>query len=200
MSSAIATFDALTIVEELENTSQGASDSEVSAFAYLACVLSLYAGRAADIWGYEFAATAAGAPVSAALTESLADLRVAGFVGQHGPTNRITAAGKRNIEEWRGWRRFQNRREFLLGACGSSLFLPTALVTDSLTFEPQLRAALALSSTRSLLDEAGSLMLQQQLDVLRAEVGVVSDPLVPAVIWLRYLTLLRGSVTGSTLP
>ena len=69
MTSAVALFDALSIVSELDPIAEGASNSEVGAFAYLACLLYAFAGNDPSSWGYAFAATPTGAPVSSVVAD-----------------------------------------------------------------------------------------------------------------------------------
>jgi len=192
VSSALAAYDALIVVSELEQITDGISDGEVNVFAYLARLLSLFARDASDVcWGYGFAATQVGAPVSAALTAAIEDLRQSRLIETAGEVNRITARGRGELSLWQSLQRFSGRSRFLRGACGVALLLPTALITDSIGLEPQLKGALVLQSPRALLDEAGRSLLRPHVDGLRAAVGDTLDQMIPAVVWLKYLAQSR---------
>ncbi len=188
---AIAFFDALSIVAYLDRSAGGATDGEVSAFAYLACLLSTYAGNSPASWGYGFAATGAGAPVSATIAGALDEMRRSGLIEVSASSNRLATRGSAELAMWSELAYLSGRSDYLRGACGTALVLPTALVTDALSLEPQLLAAARLDSTRPLLDESGELLLRPHFDQLRAAIGETHDSMVPAVIWLRLLADMR---------
>ena len=199
MTSAVALFDALSIVSELDPIAEGASNGEVGAFAYLACLLYAFAGNDPSSWGYAFVATPKGAPVSSVLAEATNDLRLGGFLELRGPVNWVTALGSREIQDWGRLDWLSRREGFLRGACGAALLLSPAVVTDSLSLEPQLSTATALHSTRSLLDEPGRLLVEPHFNQLRIALGATRNSIVPAVIWLRYLAEARLRTEATTI-
>ena len=183
-----AVYDSLFIANKLEIVSGGAADSEISNFAYLACLLSVYKGHPPSEWGYRFAATSSAAPFSPDLADAVEALLMAGLLVDSQEGVKATPTGRGELAGMGALRRLLWRSQYLEAACGSALALPLPLVGESLAKEPQLRSALALSSSRPLLDEAGSRAIISHFAVLADAVPDASSLLVPAVVWLGFLS------------
>ncbi len=187
-----AAHDALVIVDSLEGALDGVTQAEVHLVAYLACILSLYRGRAVSDWGYGFVRSEWGAPYSAAIAGALDALCARGYLRVKNGTFRLTDDGRefrsflteRNEHVWR-W-------PYLDGARGSLLALPAGFVRAALREEPSLKQARLHSQARALLSRSDSDAIHDQFRALGEAVGVsVDDLLVPSVVWLTYLADVR---------
>jgi hypothetical protein len=182
-----ATFDCLSIIDELVQIAGGAGESEIANFGYLSCLLSVYRGAPPSDWGYGFAATKVAAPYSEDLSEALETCRLSGLVDEGASGFSLSSRGLAELEGLSGLRRFSPRRSYLRAACQSATAIPLPLVTESLSAEPQLRQALRLASQRPLLDEAGRHVVLSHFSALAQAVPAAEDLFVPAVVWLAYL-------------
>jgi hypothetical protein len=182
-----AIFDCLEICRNLEDISCGAGELEIANFGYLGCLLSVYNGSPPTEWGYEFNATHSAAPFSAELADSIAMLADSGHIVEGDNGLQLTQRGAQELDRFQGLQRFKERGQYVAAACQSASAIPLPLVTESLGAEPQLRAALKLSSSRKLLDEAGRHAIMAHFAALAQAVPEAVDLLVPAVVWLSYL-------------
>jgi hypothetical protein len=189
-----AVFDTLTITKELSVVSGGATEGEISLFAYLSCLLSVYEGNPPSEWGYQFSATHSAAPYSDSLASAVNELKISSLLVDSSSGMQLSNEG---LEEWRQYaplERFQARMPYLAGACGSTLLMPLPAVGESISAEPSLRRALELSSKRELLGEGGRETLMEHFRAVSAAVPEAEDLMIPAVVWLQYLsTTLDGA-------
>jgi hypothetical protein len=81
---------------------------------------------------------------------------------------------------------------YLDAASATALAIPLPAVADALSFEPGLRRALRFVKVRALLDEAGIALLEEQFAAVHAALAdrgaAQEDLMVPAVVWLTYLS------------
>ena len=182
-----AAFDVMFIADALTEVAGGATDHEIALFSYLSCLLSVYRGRPPADWGYRFTATRLEAPYSDALSTAVKHLQAMGLL--HGDKNgvHVTDRGKRELSLLSQLRRFASRTPYLSAACNSALAIPLPMVGTSLSAEPQLSRAIALSSTRPLLDEVGARAIHGHFAALSRALPDSSDLFVSAVVWLSYL-------------
>ena len=184
-----AVYDSLFIVNFSTPRGYAITLSEVTYFAYLACLLSVYSGEPAGRWGYVFAATRSMSPFSDALGEATETLTNSGRFETHGA--RGLAATDRGASELAGYSSqhlFQSRLKYLRAACNSSLAVPLPAVGAALSNEPELQRALAISASRELLlDEAGPRVLHQHFQGLRDALPDSSDLFLAAVTWIGML-------------
>ncbi|MFE4412339.1 hypothetical protein [Streptomyces sp. NPDC056821] len=182
-----AVYDTLSISKELSAVSGGATEGEISLFAYLSCLLSVYKGNAPADWGYRFSATHAASPYSDELSSAVRELSLSGLLvtGESGlqPTDR----GTDELNAYSSLVRFVSRRPYLEGACGSTLLMPLPRVGESISAEPSLRRALELSSKRELLGDGGREDLLEHFKAVEEAVPEAEDLLIPAIVWLEYL-------------
>lgn len=189
-----AVFDTLTITKELSVVSGGATEGEISLFAYLSCLLSVYKGNPPSEWGYQFSATHSAAPYSESLSSAVQELQIPSLLV---PSPSGLQLSDRGTEEWHQYAslgRFQARMPYLSGACGSTLIMPLPAVGESISAEPSLRRAIELSSKRELLGEGGRETLLEHFRAVSEAVPEADDLMIPAVVWLEYLsTTLDGA-------
>lgn len=189
MLSAYAAFDSLHVGLYLERVLRNFAEAEVHLFAYLGCLLSLYRKRPVSDWGYGFSGTRNGAPFSVELNESLATLKSAGMLRSEGEFLRLTETGKAECQGLSDLSINQERLACLEGACGCLLTMPVGVVRNALFQEPMLKPAVRLNDARPLLEGPGLSLIYDQFSELSAAIGVnVSDLMLPATVWLTYLS------------
>ncbi len=184
-----AYFDVLSICDRLRPTLGPVAPAEVHLLAYLGCLLALYRGRAVGRWGCTFAATEEGYPYSPDVQAALGTLiRRGDLATDSDGFLTVTSSGERELGLLRSLAAFQEREEYLGGACGSTLALPTGTIREAVAFAPDVRGALRTEQSRLLLTKSGLDRLYEQFATLGKVVGVdVADPMVPAVVWLTYI-------------
>lgn len=191
-----ATFDTLTVCGELQQVARGVTENEIHLFSYLACLLFVYKGSPPSDWRYQFIATTSVAPYSTEISSAISRLSRIGYI-ENGPDGfRLTNTGSNELETFSSLSVFSQRKDFLEGACASSLVMPLPTVAESLSAEPQLQTALQLASTRPLLDEAGREAVFDHFEALSRAVPGAQDLMVPAVVWLEYLASTTPSGTA----
>jgi hypothetical protein len=184
----LAYHDTLAISARLQRVLDDVAPSEVHLFAYLSCLLSLYDGWPAGGWGYSFATTENGYPFSADIDNALKMLSQESAITHDLDFFRITDHGLRELNFTSSLDQQRRRLPFIDGACASALALPLGLVRSALLEEPELRRAIAVSSSRWLLEESGVALIHEHFEALRQVVGGAGeDRVVPAVVWLNYL-------------
>lgn len=189
MLSAYAAFDSLYVGRYLERALRNFAEAEVHLFGYLACLLSLYRKQPVSNWGYSFSGTRNGAPFSVELNESLAALKAAGMLRSEGEFLQLTETGKTECQGLSELSLNQERLVCLDGACGCLLTMPVGVVRNALFQEPMLRPAVRLNDARPLLEGPGLSLIYDQFSELSNAIGVnVSDLLLPATVWLTYLS------------
>lgn len=183
-----ALFDALVIVNRLKSVADGATIGEIHAFAYLACLLSLFERSPAVAWGYPFTALPPTLPYAPAITDAVDALELAGFAVRQGDLYVLTESGAVECSIWMDLRQLAWRRRYIDGATGASLVVGVPAVTSDLGNEPQLQRAAILGRPGELLDEATLAPLFEQFAALRQAVGEdAQDLLTPAAIYLTFL-------------
>lgn len=189
MLNSYAAFDSLYVGRYLENALRNFAEAEVHLFAYLGCLLSLYRKQPVSDWGYGFSGTRNGAPFSVELNDSMAALRSAGMVTTEREYLNLTEPGKLECDGLSQLSINHERIGCLEGACGCLLTMPVGVVRDALFQEPMLKPAVRLSDARPLLERPGLTLIYDQFSELSDAIGVhVSDLLIPATVWLTYLS------------
>jgi hypothetical protein len=181
-----AVFDSLYTGSILQRHFGNIARGEIHLFTYLACLLSIYSGHAADDWVYGYAGTKMGAPFSTELDSAIEDVLRNGMATGN-EFLEISRSGLHEVTELASMSFFSSRIIFLEAACCSVLALPVGIVRDALSHEPNLRPISRLGTSRRLLDRAGLDLLYEHFDALRTAVGAVPDLLVPATVWLSFL-------------
>jgi hypothetical protein len=184
-------FDTLSIGVKLTDSLRSAGRSEIHLFAYLACLLALYETKPVTEWEYSFVGTQDGAPFSPDLNESIdALIRSGGLIPDSDATDFYAtgAEGRTEYEALRGLDSLISRERYLEAACASLLSIPVGRVRMGLHREPSLSRVARGKPARQLLEGIAFDELYEQLKALSETLGdVVTDLLVPAVVWLSYL-------------
>ena len=183
--------DALYISEALSSFAGGAAAVELHLFSYLACLLSVYDGRAADQWRYPFVATPAGAPYAEVLAQETDRLRAAGMLLDQGPLLTLSDRGRDLLATLAGLSTGREREPYLEAACAVASVLPLPTVVHAVTAEPGLRNALHANAPRGLLGETEVTLVDEQFgavtEALAERVPEHTDLLVPTALWIGYL-------------
>lgn len=183
-----ASYDVLALLHHLSASVDGADEAELHVFAYLACLLSVYAGQPASDWGYDFIASPAGAPFAPEVDDALRWATNVGFVAANGPRWQLGPDGAAEFAALSELSTHRRRLQFIEPACASTLSIPIGWVRRGIDQTPALQSAGRRDSRRYLSDEAAIDALYDQFDVLKRVVRQdVTDLLIPAVVWLEYL-------------
>jgi hypothetical protein len=191
---ALAGFDVLRIAALQTESSDGMTEGELHTLAYLGCLLSVYDGHPASWWGYRFTATRAGAPFAYSLSQALDLARDAGLLFKGNRVWVISERGLVDLQQIAPLILNQRRQPYLEAASGTALAMPLPSLASALSREPGLQRALNFVRTRELLDETGLALLDDQFqalaDALQGD-AASNDLMVPAVVWLTYLTRME---------
>jgi hypothetical protein len=191
-----AYYDTLAISAKLAISFESVAPSEIHLFAYLSCLLSLYRGKAASDWGYGFVATANGSPYSPEVADALRFLVREGYLYESNGYLTIISEGLEDYRELGELLRNQEREPFLNGSCGSVLAMPIGLIREAISTDHDMKVAPAFGDTRGLLTDSNVEDLHDAFALLSEQIGVdVNDLMVPAVVWLNYLSQI-GEVTN----
>ena len=192
-------YDGLSICVHLDPVLDTIAPSEIHLFAYLACLLALYRKQPVANWGYEFGAVEGGYPYSPFLDKSITDLVDKGYL--HRDTDaflHVTPAGKDEFAWLQSMSAGSNREEYVAGACDSALSLPLGMIREALNQSTDLRSARVSSHARHLPSDGGTQVLHDHFDVLSQAVGIdVQDLMIPAVIWLQFLSTAQNQTPDS---
>lgn len=190
-----ASHDVLLVVHLLSEIAGGALESEVTLFCYLGCLLGLFDKQPASEWGYPFNATKSIAPYSSDLATALETAARAAYVESTDSGYTLTAGGKDELTFISELRRFQPRRKYLTAACNSGLVVPLPTIGAAVAAEPDLRRALALSSSRELLGDGVS-ALHDHFDALAEVLPDDAGLFMAAVTWVDLLAAEIDGIDG----
>jgi hypothetical protein len=183
-----AAFDSLYISAALGTNIRRPVVAEIHAFAYLACLLSLYRGQPVSDWGYGFAGTRDGSPFSPEIEGAVRAMASTGYLHVSEGDIGITDSGRAELSTFQELFQNRERATYLEPACSSSLTMPVGVIRHALTQEPTLKPTSRLATTRPLLDGPYLPRLYDQFAALGHTVGVEhKDLLIPATVWLGYL-------------
>lgn len=186
-----AFYDSLALSNKLQGVLGSCVRSEIHLFSYLSCLLSLYKKCPAADWGYSFAGTQYSAPFSKEVEDAINISINYGLLNEADQYIRISRRGVLECQNLSRLGQNIQRERFLDGACSSVLAMPVNILRDSLLSEPGLNTSTKLSSPRLLLDESNPslVLLYDQFQALSKTIGVeLDDLMVPAVLWLTYLS------------
>lgn len=183
-----AYFDCLSICRRLESALGNAAESEVHLFAYLSCLLSLYARQPASSWEYSFSVTESGYPYSPELGASLDTLETMGCLEISNTVVRVTLDGMREYENLLTLSQNTEREAFVDGACSTALVMPVGAVRKAISVSADIRQAIELHRSTLLLTETGVDDIYDELATLASVAELdTRELMVPAVVWLTYL-------------
>ena len=188
MTNAFAVFDTLYIIERTSKQCSGLSVNELSFLSYFGCLLSLYNGRPASEWGYDFLRNDLGAPVSAELFDSCDLLEMNGELIRERAVFRLTGRGENRLCFFMSLEEFKIRVEYLNAACDcllmeSILDILSTISKDAVISESSVHALKVLNST----DNSALTLLHQQFDVIKRAIGFRGNLFIPATSWLLFL-------------
>jgi hypothetical protein len=191
----LASFDVLALSGAVGDSTNGLTEGEIHALAYLACLMGIYDGNSPNWWSYTFSVTETGAPFAREVSSSIGALIGAGWLVQDARVHRLSLAGKEELEFEITLAPNRRRRRYLRAAASAALSIPLPSISDALTHEPGLRRALAYMRRKQLLDETSLSLVADQFDALTEALGQLpqdrADLMVPAVVWLTYLSRLE---------
>jgi hypothetical protein len=183
-----ATFDCLFLAAHLQSESGTLTAPELHLFAYLACLLWIFRGRATTEWGYFFVGTELGAPFSREIASAIDSLVESGYLIQTEERISKSASAEESLQELEGLALIQERSECLRAACASTAAFSLGMVGNALAQEPDLKRAQATPMSRLLLEDTARTQLYVQFEALRKGLHEgIEDLRTPAVVWLTAL-------------
>ena len=184
-----AVFDCLSVGARLQSSLDNFAEAEIHLFSYLGCLLSLYRQRPVSDWNYKFTGTKNGSPFSTEINEAFKQLYISGFLEIKDEYYKLSDKGLGEYNLLKSLTQNANRDVFIDGACASLLSLPVGFIRNALSNEPEIKRVFALSTSRWLLEEERVESLYEQFASLSAAIGIeIKDLMVPAIVWLKYLT------------
>jgi hypothetical protein len=185
-----AYYDSLAIVSKLASTFTKTAISEVHLFAYLACLLGLYRGKPVADWGYEFVATENGSPFSLEVEEAIQFLIREGYLVESARYLTISSLGQEEYANLQELSQNEAREEFIEASCSCVVAVPLGVIRSAVATDHDMEAARQLQDTRRLLTDSAVADLHDVFKALSEEIGVdIKDLIVPAVVWLKFLSL-----------
>jgi len=182
-----AYFDAVTIMADAPVSVMPMTVIEAHLYAYLACILGLFRGRAVSDWGYPFAVTSEGFPYSVQFEKARSMIVARSLVDQDGQGMMIArrselAAEVKSLLAIGSW---TDRRLWLRAATECALALPVGSIRQAIGQTPGLAASVRLGQRRLLLQSDDIDLLYEEYRIVSSVLGAnVKDLLSPAVIWL----------------
>jgi hypothetical protein len=193
-----AAFDCLFVANRLQARARSFASPELHVFTYLACLLSLYRGRSAADWGYEFVGTELGAPFSQQIDAALRELLSRGYLVRTSDRLQMLELADQRLRDFDHLNLNQERAECLKAACATTAAFSVGMVTSALSQEPELQRSNALPSNRQLLEDAGLSQIYALFEALRGGLNQeTSDLRLPAVVWLAALYRAGEATTPS---
>ena len=190
-----AYYDSLAISSNLQSFHGDTTIFEIHLFSYFACLLFLYQGNPVSNWRYIFYRSGSGAPFSTELMTAVDYCIHNGDLNNKDEVIRISPEGERMLGLLNKLSQNQERKVYIEGACESTLSLPVGHVKSALFEEPELRSATITKTNKQLLSESNpslSLLYEQFTALSKALNFETEDLMVPATVWLRYLTQTRN--------
>jgi len=183
-----AVYDTLLVVDQMADRQHMITETELTFFCYLACLLSVYDARPVGDWGYTFVSTPSISPFSVAIDSAVTALSKSGRLSSRSGEMSTTSLAQRDMTALSQQAYFRGRSRYLIAACNSTLVVPLPALGFVLSSEPNLRNALALSATRELLtDEFGPQALHRHFAKLSKELPDSKDMFMAAVAWIDIL-------------
>lgn len=198
-----AFYDTLALSNSLQGILGNCVRSEIHLFSYLSCLLSLYKKNPIADWGYSFAGTYYSSPFSMEIEDAINFSISYGYITEANQYINISEHGLIEYKKLSILKQNIQRERFLSGASSSTLAIPVNALRESLGSEPGLKASSHQISPRLLLDESNPslVLLYDQFQALSKTIGIdLVDLMVPAVLWLTYLSKSQtDSSNGETI-
>ncbi len=182
-----AYFDVSCLMSEVKPSLVPVSVSEIHLYAYLACIIALWKGKAIGDWGYTFALTSEGFPFSPELEEGRHLLDSRGFIkidvnGDMFPENLLLLQEQEAVFSESRW---VSRREYISAATDCALTLPGGSIRYAIGKSPGFGSAVVLGQNSPLLTEFDTDTIYEEYQIIANALDDQDiDLLSPAVIWL----------------
>lgn len=186
-----ASFDILALLCKTQKQLNNASETEIHLLSYLACLLSVYKKQPVSDWGYDFYCTH-GYPFSSELSNSLSKLMSLGYINKKSEFYYANELTKKCLDDFSGLKENQKRLPYIEAVCAAVLSLPIGTIREALINEPAFSDKKKSGGPRPIFDSGGLENLYEQFSVISDAVGVhISDLIVPAIVWISYLSTIQ---------
>jgi hypothetical protein len=196
MSNPVSYFDMLALGESMTDLVEGFSRPELHLLGYAACLLSLYEGKPAADWGYEFVSSENGLPFSQDIDEAI-DIAVGlGFAHLHGPLIFLTSEGRSELGGLSQLETNIERQHYLSGATDCLLVFNPGNIREAFNYDPTISYLKKGQRTDWVLTKPVVDRLYNNFGQLRQALDYNSRDLsVPLVSWLKYLLQSGREIT-----
>jgi hypothetical protein len=179
-----AFFDSLSIGYKLDSFLEGFKLQEINLFSYFSSILFGYQGNNVSEWGYKYVIDSAGYPFSDALNEA-SERHIQN--GSFEKRDDYYVASGRGTTEYLTFKSLESlawREKFIDAACTTNILVPYSQTLRALLEAPDLQRSKEIDNW---LDQSG---IYKKISQISEAVGVpTGDLIIPAVSWIKYLTI-----------
>jgi hypothetical protein len=188
MSNPSGYFDMLFLGEGMSDIVEGFSRTELHLLAYAACLLSLYDGRPAADWGYEFVSCENGLPFSQELDAAIDNAFSLGLVHLHDSLTVLTVDGRTELQNLKQLQTNIERCRYLQGASDCLLVFNPGNIREAFNYDPAISYLKNGNRIDWVLTKPVIDRLYEHFQQLREALAYnARDLSVPLVSWLKYL-------------
>lgn len=179
-----AFFDSLSLAHKLDNFLDGFKLEEIHLFSYFSSFLYCYAGNAISTWPHKYIVSN-GYPFSDSINEAIVRHIQNGFFENKGEYFVISGRGTDEFNKFKTLSSFVKTEEMLNAATTTTILMPYAETLRALLNEPDIKSAEKLQNESWL----NQMNFYPKFAEINKAIGLKNQDLViPAVIWINYLT------------
>jgi hypothetical protein len=182
-----AFFDSLSIGYKLDSFLEGFKLQEINLFSYFSSILYGYQGNNVSDWGYKYIIDSAGYPFSDALNEASERHIQNGSFEKRDKRDDYYVVSSRGATEYVTFKSLESlawREKFIDAACTTNILVPYSQTLRALLDSPDLQKSKEIDNW---LDQSG---IYNKISQISEAVGVpTGDLIIPAVSWIKYLTI-----------
>lgn len=179
-----AFFDSLSIGYKLDSFLEGFKPQEINLFSYFSSILYGYQGNNVSEWGYNYIIDSDGYPFSKALNEAFERHFQNGSFERREDYYVVSGRGTTEYLRFKSLESLAGREKFIDAACTTNILVPYSQTLRALLDSPELQKSKEIDDW---LDQSG---IYNKISQISEAVGVpAGDLIIPAVSWIKYLTL-----------
>jgi hypothetical protein len=179
-----AFFDSLSIGYKLDSFLEGFKLQEIHLFSYFSSILFGYEGHNVSDWGYKYIIDSAGYPFSEALDEASGRHIQNGSFEKREDYYVVSGRGTTEYITFKSLESLMWREKFIDAACTTNILVPYSQTLRALLDAPDLQRSREIDNW---LDQSG--IYNKILQISEAVGAPAGDLIIPAVSWIKYLTI-----------
>jgi hypothetical protein len=190
-----AFFDSLSIGYRLDSFLEGFKLQEINLFSYFSSILFGYMGNNVSDWGYKYIIDSDGYPFSDALDEASSRHIQNGSFEKRKDYYVVSGRGTSEYLTFKSLESLVWREKFIDAACTTNILVPYLQTLSALLQAPDLQRSKEIDDW---LDQSG---IYNKISQISEAVGVpTGDLIIPAVSWIKYLTIEEDAHDKSKNP